>query len=118
MGALHLLVAVRPSSRLVPPLAAAKEDIPGVEESAGLCLRKVQLQTRECRTLPAGSSFSFCGCSWMLFYHLGVASVIQQQLVRPAEVSFCGASCGSLVAAALAIDVPMERVLAFGLELH
>ena len=116
--ALHPFVAVRPTSHLVPPLAAAKQDIPGLSQQQRIDLPLRKLQVRECRTLPAGSSFSFCGCSWMLFYHLGVASAIQQQLVRPAEVSFCGASCGSLVAAALAIDVPMDRVLAFGLELH
>jgi len=68
--------------------------------------------------LPAGSSISFGGCSWKLFYHLGVASALQQRVSFSHPALFCGASCGTLVAAALALQIPMAKVKAFGMELH
>jgi hypothetical protein len=56
----------------------------------------------------------------MMFYHLGVASMIQEHcVIRPgAEITFCGASSGSLVAAALALGVPMQSVKEFGAVMH
>jgi hypothetical protein len=72
------------------------------------------------RVVPDGASFSFDGCSWKLFYHLGVASVLQEQCVRQpgSKIGYAGASCGSLAAAALALDVPMKTVKEFGMAMH
>jgi len=74
--------------------------------------------TQKKTLLANGAAFSFSGCSWMLFYHLGVASTLQEECVFPADVIFCGASSGSLVAAALALDVDMRKVREFGMSLH
>lgn len=81
------------------------------------CAKHIELSLCQ---IPDGASFSFCGCSWMLFYHLGVASSLQKHtVVRPGRlVTYCGASCGSLVAAALAIDVSMQAVKDFGMAMH
>jgi hypothetical protein len=53
----------------------------------------------------------------MLFYHLGVAVSLQDHCDL-AKVVFCGASCGSLVAAALAIGVPISELKNFAMKMH
>lgn len=61
----------------------------------------------------APSCISFTGCSWLLFYHLGVMRAIVHSF-PPASLSrlhFAGASCGSLVAAAMACNVAMQDML-------
>ena len=48
--------------------AAAVKSHAGGEPAAP---RRLSLTAGSKRRLPAGSSFSMCGCSWMLFYHVG-----------------------------------------------
>jgi patatin-like phospholipase domain-containing protein 4 len=58
---------------------------------------------------------SFDGCSWLMVYHLGVATALVDRLGFDAldHVRFCGASCGSLVAAALVARVDMGAFRCF-----
>ena len=62
---------------------------------------------------PSCTCISFTGCSWLLFYHLGVmrAIVLSFPPASLARLHFAGASCGSLIAAALACNVAMQDML-------
>ncbi|RHY79073.1 hypothetical protein DYB38_007541 [Aphanomyces astaci] len=61
---------------------------------------------------PPAVHLSFGGCGFLLAFHIGVAKYMRRRGLLTASSSFAGASGGSLVAASLAYDVPMSRVLA------
>lgn len=55
-------------------------------------------------------SFSFSGCSWLVFYEIGVAKALTE-CVSPSvlkDCAFVGASTGSLVAVALALEIDID----------
>ncbi|KAI8929589.1 acyl transferase/acyl hydrolase/lysophospholipase [Entophlyctis helioformis] len=61
---------------------------------------------------PTKLSFSFSGCSWLVFYELGVARCLKEY-IKPHlmdECLFLGASTGALVATALALDMDLMRL--------
>jgi len=63
------------------------------------------------------SALSFCGCSWLMLYHCGVATYLHSAKLINASQKFCGASSGSLVAAALACDVDLVEMKRFAMSL-
>lgn len=57
---------------------------------------------------------SFSGCSWLLFYHLGVAAAFLEHFPHSEYTYVCaGSSCGSLVAFALVDKVPLNLIIDF-----
>ena len=63
------------------------------------------------------SSVSFCGCSWLMMYHCGVAAAISSKPVSRKELCFYGASSGSLVACALTVGIAPSRIKNFAIKL-
>ena len=65
------------------------------------------------------SGFSFKACSWMMFYHLGVARALVGRIGYEAleNIGFGGSSSGSLMAAAIAcrVDLNSFRNFAYGM---
>ncbi|KAF0692500.1 Aste57867_16422 [Aphanomyces stellatus] len=57
------------------------------------------------------ANVSFGGCGFLLAFHVGVAKYFRRRGVLTASSRFAGASGGALVAASLAYDVPLARVL-------
>lgn len=55
-------------------------------------------------------AFSFSGSSWLFFYHLGVGLALQHSVKSTilSNSSFIGTSTSSVVAALLALDIPLE----------
>ncbi len=104
-----------PSAPLLPPAAGAIA--PAAIPAARLA------PTAAAAVLAGVAGFSFRACSWMMFYHLGVARALHDALGAAAlgAVRFGGASSGALMAAALACEVPLAgadapfRAFAFGL---
>jgi len=69
--------------------------------------------------LNSFAGFSFAGCSWLLYYHLGVARALENYFGHSEleKVGFAGASSGSLMAAGLATGVSLDDLEEFAFEM-
>jgi len=67
------------------------------------------------KVLKERRSFSFDGCSWLMTFHLGVATALVDAMgwSGVSQLHFCGSSCGSLIATALACHVDLKAMRTF-----
>ncbi|OSX69767.1 hypothetical protein BU14_1180s0003 [Porphyra umbilicalis] len=61
---------------------------------------------------PHLSAVSFCGCAWLLPYHVGAAAALDGARLLGPTTTYLGTSCGALLAAALAVGVDPAAVSA------
>jgi hypothetical protein len=61
--------------------------------------------------MAALAGVSLSGAGWLLPFHIGAVSALRHAKLISPRTLLCGASGGSLVAAAAALDVPLERIL-------
>lgn len=54
-------------------------------------------------------SLSFAGCGFLCVYHTGVCAALKEYAPRLLENVLCGASAGSLIAAAVACGICMSK---------
>mmetsp|Transcript_37901 Transcript_37901/g.89671 ORF Transcript_37901/g.89671 Transcript_37901/m.89671 type:complete len:356 (-) Transcript_37901:19-1086(-) len=71
------------------------------------------------KVLKERRSFSFDGCSWLMSFHLGVATALVDAMgwKGVSQLHFCGSSCGSLIAVALACRVDLGQMREFVFEM-
>ncbi|GAB0496883.1 hypothetical protein MMPV_008204 [Pyropia vietnamensis] len=61
---------------------------------------------------PRVVAVSFCGCAWLLPYHVGAAASLADGGLLGPDTVYMGTSCGALLAAALAVGVSPREVAA------
>lgn len=65
---------------------------------------------------PSTIYLSFSGCSWQLFYHLGVATAFLEYFPHSTYVC-AGSSCGTIAATALVDRVPLPLLIDFAFKM-